>query len=152
MPHISNTKIIPFSYKELFDLVMDVESYVDFLPFCSEAKITSKTESQIEADLKISFALINESYSSLIIPEFNDDYASIDVKATKGPFKHLSNIWKFIKIDESTTRVKFILDFELKSFLLSKIIDVFLNEMHHKILDSFEKRAREKYGIKNLSK
>ena len=152
MPYISKTKTIPFSHKELFDLVMDVESYPDFLPFCSEAKITSKTEVQIEADLKIAFAGVSESYSSLIIPTFQEDYAAIDVKATRGPFKHLTNLWKFIPINESTTRVEFMLNFELKSFLLSKIIDVFLNEMHHKILDAFEKRAREKYGAKNLPK
>lgn len=151
MPHISKTKILPFSHKELFDLVMDVESYVDFLPFCTDAKITSRSENQMEADLILTFGSFSDSYSSLIIPKFSDDQAMIEVKGIRGAFKYLSNQWKFIPINESNTRVEFVLDFEVKSLLLSKIIDVSLSRVYDKILEAFENRAREKYGTKDLS-
>lgn len=152
MAYISKTKTISLPYQKLFELVMDVDSYSEFLPFCTHAKVTSKTESQMEADLQISFAGMNESYSSLIIPTFNEEYGMINVTAINGPFQHLVNIWKFIPVGASETMVEFTLDFELKSFLLSKIIDVFLQDTHHKILNAFEKRAREKYGKQNISK
>lgn len=144
MHSISEVRILPFSTKELFDLVMDVESYPQFLSFCSNAKITSKTENKLTADLTISFAGMNSNYSSLIEYNFSEEFAQIIVTSPSSAFKHLHNIWKFTNINQST-KVELFLEFELKSTLLNSMLNLVLSKMHREILESFEKQAIKRY-------
>jgi coenzyme Q-binding protein COQ10 len=144
MHNISEVKILPFSPEQLFNLVMDIESYPTFLPFCTNAKIESKKDDEIIASLTINVAGLEKTYRSLV--QANDNI--IEVKAIDGPFKYLYNRWEF-KAYGASTIVSFQIDFELESFLLSKLMDVLLGKIYNEILSAFEKKAEEKYGIKN---
>ncbi len=144
MPKISEVKILPYSSKQLFDLVMDIESYPEFLPFCTKAKIHSTSEEGIIASLTIKVAGLEKTYRSLVKTDGN----VIEAKAIDGPFKYLYNRWEF-KSSATFTIVSFEVDFELESFLLSSLMDVLLVKVYNEILASFEARAEAKYGIKN---
>lgn len=144
MPKLHESRILSYSHKQLFDLVMDVESYPKFLPFCIGSKILSRNENIVTAELTIQASLFKDSYTSLITPCFSKDEAKIEVEAITGPFKHLTNSWHFKK-EGSRTIVEFTLDFELKSLLLNKMVGGYLSDAYTKMINAFEKRAKEIY-------
>ena len=109
MPKIIETKIMNFSAKEIYDLVVDIESYPQFLPWCKSAHISKQVSaSNIQAELLINFKNIFEKYTSDVI--FLQKSATeffVEAKAIKGPFKSLINQWKITEIDHKKTQVEF---------------------------------------------
>ena len=126
----------------LIDLVLDIEKYPTFVPFCLGAKIYSRKEQGdlllIVADLTIGKSFFNETYKSLVVYEKSAD--AIHVTNIDGPLKHLENKWFFKKNGENS-EVDFHVDFELKN----KILNIFMTKTFDiglkKIADAFEKRA-----------
>ena len=125
-------------------MVLDIEKYPDFVPWCLEGKIHEKKESEeyveIIADLKIGKKFINETYSSLVIYSKKKD--TIIVTNIEGPLKYLKNEWKFKEIN-SNTQLEFKIDFELKSSFLNIVMKKFFNFGLNKIADAFEDRANK---------
>ena len=125
-------------------MILDIEKYPEFVPWCRNAKIYSKNEKkgkiEITADLTIGKSFFNETYKSFVIYEKSTD--SIHVKNMNGPLKYLENKWFFRKNGEKS-EIDFHVDFELKNkilnILLIKSFDIGLK----KIADAFEKRAIE---------
>ena len=113
-----------FSVKELFDLVKDIESYPDFLPWCSAARIIESNGNKIIADLVVNYASFHEKYTSevtLTPPDKKEKYAKIEVVMLEGPFSFLENNWIFEHDNKGDkTKVTFEISFEFKSFLLQK--------------------------------
>ena len=142
MPSASIKKTINCSKKELIDLVLDIEKYPLFVPWCLDSKIHKKTDKgdtlEIIADLTIGKSFFRDTYKSLVI--YNKTLESIYVTNINGPLKHLKNKWHFKQIGNSS-EVNFQVDFELKNKILNimmiKSFDIGLK----KIADSFEKRA-----------
>ena len=125
-------------------MVLDIEKYPKFLPWCLNGKIHNKTvkENNIEitADLTIGKSFFNETYKSFVIYDKSAD--SIYVTNIDGPLKYLDNKWFFKQVGNDS-EVDFRVDFELKNkvlnVLMSKSFDIGLK----KIADAFEKRAIE---------
>jgi len=143
MPKIVETKIMNFSAKEIYDLVIDVENYSEFLPWCKSAHISKHiSESNIQAELLINFKNIFEKYTSdvVFLQKFSTEYF-VEAKAIKGPFKSLINQWKIIEIDHKKTQVEFFLEFEFNSILLSKMLGTIFSLATQKMMNSFEQRA-----------
>ena len=142
MSSASIKKIIPCRKKDLISMVLDIEKYPDFVPWCIEGKINNIKETkefiEINADLKVGKKLINETYSSLIL--YSKKKNIIIVTNNGGPLKHLKNEWKFKEINNST-QLEFNIDFELKNTFLNMIMKKYFNIGVNKIADSFEKRA-----------
>ena len=144
MSSASIKKIIPCKKKDLINMVLDIEKYPEFVPWCLEGKIHEKKESadliEIKGDLKVGKKFLNETYTSLVL--YYKDKDKILVTNIDGPLKHLQNEWKFKEINNNT-QLEFDIDFELKNNLLSKIMKKSFNLGLKKIADSFEKRAVE---------
>ncbi len=125
-------------------MVLDIEKYPEFVPWCLEGKIHTKKESEdlieIKADLKVGKKFFNETYSSLVL--FHKKKDKIMVTNIDGPLKHLKNDWKFKEINNST-QLEFNIDFELKNNLLNSIMKRSFDLGLNKIADAFEKRAIE---------
>jgi len=133
-------KIINHNIDKLFDMVMDIEKYPQFLPWCSSAKIISqKSPANLTASLQISFKLIKLTYQS-DVKYSKQDYI-IAANAISGPFKALKNKWNFTKIDNSKTKVDFFIDFQFNSKILEKTIGSLFEIAAKKMIDAFEKRA-----------
>ena len=123
-------------------MVLDIEKYPEFVPWCIEGKIHEKKESkdliQIKGDLKVGKKFLNETYSSLVL--YYKEKNKILVTNIDGPLKHLQNEWKFKEINDQT-QLEFDIDFELKNKLLNTIMKKSFNLGLNKIADAFEKRA-----------
>ena len=138
MPQLEYKRILPFENKKLFDLVLDIESYPEFLEECSSARIISKDEKKIIADLAIKFKGFEEKYRSEVT--IGNDI--IEARATSGPFKYLYNKWKFKKISNTETEIEFFIDFEFNNSLFSGIMNLIFQDSASKMLLAFENRAK----------
>ena len=123
-------------------MVLDIEQYPQFVPWCLDGKIHEKKISkdfiEIKADLKVGKKFINETYSSLVL--FSKKKDLITVTNINGPLKYLKNEWKFKEINNKT-ELDFSVDFELKNNFLNIIIKNYFNFGLNKITDAFEQRA-----------
>tara|TARA_Y100000590_G_scaffold79937_1_gene88769 strand:+ start:3897 stop:4346 length:450 start_codon:yes stop_codon:yes gene_type:complete len=144
VPSASIKKEIPCSKENLIKLVLDIEKYPEFVPWCLGGKIYSKKDKgdkiEITADLTIGKSFFNETYKSFVIYEKSSD--SILVTNMDGPLKHLENKWLFKQKGENS-EVEFHVDFELKNKILNILMIKSFDIGLRKIADSFEKRAIE---------
>ena len=146
MSSASIKKIIPCKKNQLIEMVLDIEKYPEFVPWCLDSKVYTRKESndlvEIKADLKVGKSIINETYTSLV--HYYKEKDKILVTNIEGPLNHLKNEWKFKEINNST-QLEFDIDFELKNNLLNAIMKKSFNFGLSKIADAFEKRALELY-------
>jgi len=144
MPSASIKKIIPCDKKKLIEMILDIEKYPEFVPWCLDSKINSRKDTndyaEINADLKVGKKFINETYSSLVLYSKKND--NIIVTNINGPLKYLKNEWKFKKINGGT-QLEFKIDFELKNNFLNLIMKSSFNLGLNKITDAFEYRAKK---------
>tara|TARA_A100001011_G_scaffold398724_1_gene504162 strand:+ start:4 stop:450 length:447 start_codon:yes stop_codon:yes gene_type:complete len=142
MSSASIKKIIPCKKNQLIHMVLDIEKYPEFVPWCLEGKVHEKKESsniiEIKGDLKVGKSFLNETYSSLVL--YYKDKDKISVTNIDGPLKYLENEWKFKEINNST-QLEFNIDFELKNNLLNTIMKKSFNLGLNKIANAFEERA-----------
>ena len=144
MPSASIRKRIPCSKNNLIKMVLDIEKYPEFVPWCLNGKIHSKNDKgdkiEIKADLTIGKSFFNETYKSFVIYyKFSD---SISVTNIDGPLKHLKNKWIF-KQTGNDSEVDFHVDFELKNKILNLLMIKSFDIGLKKIANAFEKRAKE---------
>jgi len=142
MPSASIKKKIPCSKKNLIEMVLDIEKYPEFVPWCLGSKIHDKTDKgntiEIKADLTIGKSFFRNTYKSFVI--YNKSEDSIHVTNIDGPLKHLENEW-FFRQDGDSSEVEFHVDFELKNKILNVLMIKSFNSGLKKIADAFEKRA-----------
>jgi coenzyme Q-binding protein COQ10 len=123
-------------------MVLDIEQYPKFVPWCLEGKIHERKDSEnyieIKADLKVGKKFINETYSSLVL--YSKKKNLITVTNIKGPLKYLRNEWRFKEINNKT-QLDFSIDFELENNFLNMIMKRYFNFGLNKITDAFEQRA-----------
>lgn len=142
MPSHREKTLVPYRPDQLFDLVADVGDYPRFLPWCVGARVKSRTESLLIADLTIGFGPFRETFTSRVALERP---RRILVAYENGPFKYLKNQWIFLP-DPAGTRVDFFVDFEFRSRLLQKAIGLVFAEAVRRMVNAFRKRAAEVYG------
>ena len=142
MPSASIKKEISCSKENLIKMVLDIEKYPEFVPWCVNSKIHSKNDKgdkvEITADLTIGKSFFNETYKSFVIYEKSSD--SIHVTNKEGPLKRLENKWLF-KQKGNNSEVDFHVDFELKNKILNMLMIKTFHIGLKKIADAFEKRA-----------
>ncbi|MGM0560630.1 MAG: type II toxin-antitoxin system RatA family toxin [Pseudomonadota bacterium] len=146
MPVHAEKRKVPYTSRQLFDLVADVKSYPEFLPWCLAARIKSHEGNVIYADLVIGFKMLRERFTSRVeLHEEDSENLTIDVNYVEGPFKYLNNHWKFIP-DEEDCLIDFYVDFEFRSRLLQRVMQPLFNEAVRRMVAAFEARAKELYG------
>ena len=142
MPKASVKKLIECKKEQLIDLVLDIEKYPEFVPFCIGAKVYEKKEKGellfIIADLTIGKGPLKDTYKSDV--KYNKKLDSIFVTNLDGPLKHLENTWHF-KEENNITEVSFEVDFELKNEFLNIIMTKSFQFALDKIAEAFQKRA-----------
>ena len=142
MPSASIKKKIPCSKKNLIEMVLDIEKYPEFVPWCLDGKIHDKIDKgdkiEIKADLTIGKSFFRDTYKSFVIYNKSDD--SIHVTNIDGPLKRLENEW-FFRQEGDSSEVEFNVDFELKNKILNVLMIKSFDLGLKKIADAFEKRA-----------
>ena len=147
MPKHHETRKLPYTAQQMFDLVADVETYPQFIPWISAARITSRRETDagevLEVDLIISFKVFRERFRSRVT--LHRDARRIDTEYLDGPFKHMESTWRFSDV-EGGCEVLFDVDFEFRSRLLGAAASAFFYDAMQRIVRAFERRAAELYG------
>ena len=144
MPKASVKRLIECNKEQLIDLVLDIENYPKFIPYCLDAKIHEEKEENnlilIIADLTIGKGPFKATYKSDV--RFNKDTDTILVTNIEGPLKHLDNKCVFLEKD-SSTEISFDIDFEIENKFLNIVMDKSFQYGLDKIADSFQKRAND---------
>ena len=144
MPKASVKKLIQCKKEQLIDLVLDIEKYPEFVPFCVDAKVYEKKDKGnlllIVADLTIGKGPFKDTYKSDV--KYNKKEDSIFVTKHDGPLKHLENTWLF-KEKNNITEVSFEVDFELKNEFLNIVMTKSFQFALDKIAEAFQKRSED---------
>lgn len=148
MPTHAEKRILPYTPDQLYALVAGVEHYPKFLPWCLGARIRERSERLMVADLIIGFKMFRERFTSRVT--LSPEAKRIDVEYTDGPFKYLKNHWIF-QPHPKGCEIDFYVDFEFRSKLLQKTIELLFNEAVKRMVSAFETRAKQLYGENGLS-
>ena len=147
MPAHHETRVLPYTAQQMYDLVADVPEYPKFLPWTAAARVRSVTDkgdhAEMLADLVVSFKVFRESFGSRVLlwPEKKQ----IATEYIDGPFRYLESRWRFRDV-EGGCEVSFEVDFEFRNRLLQGAAGMFFNEAMQRIVRAFERRAAELYG------
>ena len=142
MPTHAERRLVPYRPEQLFDLVADVGRYPQFLPWCVGARVLTRDEEKLLADLTIGFGPFRESFRSRVVLERPQ---RINVRYENGPFRYLNNHWVFDPHPHGCS-LDFFVDFEFRSRMLQAAIGVVFNEAVRRMVNAFQKRARDVYG------
>jgi coenzyme Q-binding protein COQ10 len=143
MPTHAEQRHLPYSQKQLFDLVASVDRYPEFLPWCTATRITRHDGPTFHADLVVRFKVFQERFASRVTLH---PHSLIDVEYINGPFRYLNNHWRFIEAEDGGCVIDFYVDFEFRSRVLQKLIGLLFNEAVSRMVGAFEARARQLYG------
>ena len=148
MPAHKERREVLHSPEQLFDLVSNIESYPEFLPWCAGVRVRERGKAGendiVIADVLISYKMFREKFRSRV--ELDPQALTIDVEYLNGPFKHLNNHWRFEPKGEGTT-VDFAVDFEFKSRVMDRMVSGMFDRAVHKVVTAFFDRADELYGM-----
>jgi coenzyme Q-binding protein COQ10 len=149
MPTHSETRELPYSATQMYDLVADVANYPEFLPWTAAARIRRRDDrgdhTLMDADLVISFKVFRERFTSRVL--LWPARKRIDTEYLDGPFKYMKSDWHFEET-ETGCKVHFHVDFEFRNAILQGIIGIVFNEAMQRVVRAFEKRANDLYGAK----
>ncbi|MFK7743968.1 MAG: type II toxin-antitoxin system RatA family toxin [Roseobacter sp.] len=147
MPTHSETRKLPYTAQQMYDLVADVGEYPKFLPWCSAARVKSTTPQGnavvMEADLVVSFKVFRERFTSRVV--LMPDDLKLDTEYLDGPFRYMKSNWSFKDVDGGC-EVDFFVDFAFRNMILQQLIGVVFNDAMQRIVRAFETRAQELYG------
>ncbi len=148
MPRHSETKHLPYTPEQMFELVADVERYDEFLPWVVAVRVRSSSETETIADLVVGFNAFKERFTSKVTKQRP---AKIVVDYLDGPLKYLKNDWRFEAAPEGGTNVFFAVDFAFKSRLFETLAGAMFDRALRRMTGAFEQRAASLYGINKSS-
>ena len=148
MPRHSETKHLPYTPEQLFELVADVGRYDEFLPWVTAVRVRSNSETEMIADLIVGFNAFKERFTSRETKQRPD---RICVDYVEGPLKYLKNEWKFEAAPDGGTNVHFSVDFAFKSRLFESLAGAMFDRALRRMTGAFEQRAAALYGISKSS-
>jgi coenzyme Q-binding protein COQ10 len=142
VPRHTETRILPYTPAQLFDLVADVGRYQEFLPWVAATRIRANSETEMIADLVVGFKALKETFTSKVRKQRPD---SIDIDYVEGPLKYLHNSWKFHAVPGGT-EVDFCVDFAFRSRIFEAIAGQMFDRALRRMINAFEERAAALYG------
>ena len=148
MPRHSETRHLPYSPEQMFELVADVEHYDEFLPWVVAVRVRSSSETEAVADLVVGFQAFKERFTSRVVKQRP---RRICVDYIEGPLKYLHNEWRFDPALQGGTDVHFAVDFAFKSRLFEALAGQMFDRALRRMTGAFEARAAELYGISRSS-
>jgi len=143
MPRHAETRHLPYTPEQLFDLVADVARYGEFLPWVSAVRVRSDSDTEMVADVIVGFSALRESFTSRVEKKRAE---TLSVDYVDGPLKHLRNDWAFRPDGEGGTYVDFSVDFAFRSVIFEKIAGQMFDRALRKMIGAFEERAAALYG------
>lgn len=143
MPTHAERRRLPYTSEQLFDLVVAVDRYPQFLPWCLASRITRRDGDVFYADLIIGYKMVREQFTSKVTALRPDH---IHVEYLSGPMKYLSNHWRFLPEADGGCTIDFYVDFEFKNKFFQNLMGVFFDKAVERMVQAFEDRANKLYG------
>lgn len=142
MAVVKEEQIVPYTQRQMYDLVNDVDQYSEFLPWCSESTVISKNQHEIRAELTLSASGMQKSFTTA---NRLHPHKMIEIHLVQGPFKHLHGFWHFEPRENDRCCVKLNLEFEFSNKLLGLMFGPVFSQVAHQLVKSFEERAHQVY-------
>jgi len=145
MTIIKRSALVPYTQRQMFELVKAIEDYPRFLPWCHQTHIISQDETHVEATLDIAWSGMHKSFTTrdLLTP-----YERIDITLVTGPFRHLEGRWSFHALGDHGCKITMELEFELTGGFFDRMFHPIFNHIANSLVDAFSKRAAEIYGVR----
>jgi coenzyme Q-binding protein COQ10 len=143
MPRHTETRNLPWTPEQLFDLVADVGRYQEFLPWVAATRVRSNSDTLMIADLVVGFKAIKETFTSRVEKERP---VKIRTEYIEGPLKYLQNSWRFRPDGKGGSEVDFCVDFAFQNRLFEALAGQMFDRALRRMISAFEGRARELYG------
>ncbi len=140
MKNSKREEMISHSAIKLFNIVLDIESYPEYIPWCTKMVINQRKKNEIYADMYVKYKFIlTQKFGSHI--KFDKTNLTIETSYIEGPLTDLTTKWKFEEIDKTKSKIFFDVNFKFKNFLHQKVAETFYPLIENKMIDSFKKRA-----------
>ncbi len=142
MTIVQKSALVKYSAQQMFDLVNDIESYPQFLPWCSGSRIIKRVDNIVEAELQISKGGFKKAFSTRNRIDLG---GKISVSLLDGPFSYLEGVWSFMPLREDASKISLDLEFEMSGKLASLAFGAVFNQICNTMVSSFTHRAKEIY-------
>lgn len=143
MRKVNRSAIVPYSAREMFVLVDDVDAYPQFLPWCKKADICNRTDDTLEATLELQKGAVSNKFTTR---NTRKEFVSIDIELLGGPFRHLSGGWRFKDLGDDGSKVLLELEFEFESRFVDMMFGSFFEDICNSMVDAFTQRAEVVFG------
>jgi ribosome-associated toxin RatA of RatAB toxin-antitoxin module len=143
MTTIHRNALVPYSTDEMFALVDDIDTYREFLPWCSASNVLARDADEVRATIELSKGGLNKSFTTVNRLQKGK---MIEMRLVEGPFRHLEGFWRFDALPESGCKVSLDLDFEFSSRMMGLMIGPVFTQVANSLVDAFCKRAEQVYG------
>lgn len=145
MRTVHRSALVPYTAREMFVLVDDVESYPKFLPWCNDVEVHDRTKEVVEATLELHKGAVSNHFTTR---NTRREFETIDIALVGGPFRHLAGGWQFTEIGADGCKVVLELDFEFESMLVDMMFGTFFEDTCNSLVDAFTNRAKVIYGAR----
>jgi ribosome-associated toxin RatA of RatAB toxin-antitoxin module len=143
MNTLKRNAIVPFSARQMYELVNNIEDYPRFLPWCQTATVINRTDTEVVACLEIVWKGVHKKFSTRnrLFP-----HEKMDIELVEGPLKHMEGIWNFVPLNEKACKVLLDLEFEFAGGFIDRLFQPVFQHIANTLVDAFCKRAVELYG------
>ncbi len=148
MPSIRETRQLPYTAEQMFDLVADVDKYPEFLPWVIATRVRKDSDTEMTADMLVGFKALREKFTSKVV---KDRPRTINVHYIDGPLRDLDNDWTFRDVGQGTCEIDFRVDFAFKNLMFETLAGQYIDRAFRKMVAAFEARAADLYGSNNSS-
>jgi len=148
MPGIRETRRLPYSAEQMFDLVADVAHYPEFLPWVVATRVRSDDGKEMVADMLVGFKALREKFTSRVL---KDRANRLEVIYIDGPMRDLDNVWHFRNLPEGGCEIDFCVDFTFKNKMFEMLAGQYFDRAFRKLVTAFEARADALYGSSSSS-
>jgi len=140
MKNSQREEIVYHSSKKLFDIVIDIESYPEYIPWCERIVVNERKKNEIFADMYVKYKFVlDQKFGSHV--KFDKDKLTIETHYLEGPLKDLKTNWRFEKIENNKSKIFFKVNFEFKNLIYQKVAETFYQLIETKMINSFKERA-----------
>ena len=145
MRRVNRSALVPYTAREMFILVDDVESYPEFLPWCNSAEVHNRTAEIVEATLELHKGSLSDHFTTR---NTRCEFETIEIELIDGPFRHLQGGWRFTEIGEEGCKLALELDFEFENMFVDMIFGSFFEDPCNSLINAYSKRAKTVFGVR----
>jgi coenzyme Q-binding protein COQ10 len=141
---IHRSALVPYSAREMFELVADIPSYPKFLPWCGGAQILSReAEDAVIASIDIDYHGVHKTFTTRNLLQRDK---AMEIRLLDGPFSFLQGFWNFAALGDGASKITLDLEFEVANRLVGTVLTPVFSKLANQLVDSFHRRARALYG------